>query len=70
MKNEQEVQRYRVTPDGYRWEVITRPGAAIRAEKLVMTDEIRRSLTAEGVGYLPPPNLERWKPYWNLPKKG
>jgi phage pi2 protein 07 len=70
MKSEHEAQPYRVTSDGYRWEVISEPGAAIHAEMLVMTPEIRRSLTAEGVGYLPAPNLERWKPYWNLPEKG
>jgi hypothetical protein len=51
-----------------RWKVISEPGAAIRVEALEMTDEIERMLKVEGPMYLPPPNLERWRKFWNLPK--
>jgi hypothetical protein len=44
-----------------RWETISRPGAIIQAKVLQMSNELRRRLTARGVGYLPPPNLERYR---------
>jgi hypothetical protein len=53
-----------------RWKVVSEPGAAIHVEVLQMTDEMRRGLTADGVEYLPPPNLERFRRFWRLPKKG
>lgn len=68
MSPEKQDGPYRETRAGYRWRVTSPPGAGIHVEELEMTPEVRRSLT--GGGYLPPPNLERWKPYWNLPRKG
>lgn len=50
-----------------RWKVISRPGAVIQARILEMSDEMRRRLTAEGVEYLPPPNLDRFRAFWHLP---
>ena len=44
-----------------RWETLSRPGAVIQARVLQMSDELRSRLTARGVGYLPPPNLERYR---------
>ena len=35
--------------------VISRPGAAIFAEVILLDDDMRRRLTAENVTYLPPP---------------
>jgi hypothetical protein len=52
-----------------RWKVISRPGAVIQAKVLEMSDEMRRRLTAEGVEYLPPPNLERFRSLWRLPRE-
>lgn len=37
--------------------VISKPGAAIRVERIELSDAARRSLTAEGVTYLPPPYI-------------
>jgi hypothetical protein len=53
-----------------RWKVISRPGAIIQAKMLEMSDETRRSLTAEGVTSLPAPRLDRYRKFWNLPKAG
>lgn len=68
MNSERHEGTYRETKAGYRWRVTSRPGAGIHVEELEMTDRVRRGLT--GGGYLPPPNLDRWRPFWNLPKKG
>lgn len=51
----------------YHWRVISKPGAAIEVRELIMTDAIRRSLTAHGVDFLPPPNIERFRRFWQLP---
>lgn len=53
-----------------RWNVVSNPEDVIQVQVLEMTDELRRALTAEGVGYLPPPNLRRWRRFWNLPQEG
>lgn len=50
-----------------RWKVISRPGAIIQAKVLEMSDELRRSLTADGVTSLPGPRLDRYRRFWNLP---
>ena len=52
-----------------RWKVVSRPDAGIEVKVLEMSDELRRSLTTKGVGHLPPPNLERFRRFWNLPKE-
>ena len=51
-----------------RWKVISKPGAIIHAKVLEMSDEMRRSLTADGVTSLPGPRLERYRRFWDLPK--
>ncbi|HSU15546.1 hypothetical protein [Longimicrobium sp.] len=35
--------------------VVSPEGAAIRLERIELSDDMRRRLTAEGVTYLPPP---------------
>ena len=52
-----------------RWRVISRPGAIIQAKVLDMSDAMRRTLTADGVECLPPPNLERFRRFWQLPRE-
>lgn len=69
MMSERHAGPYRSTRAG-RWRVISRPGAVIRVEELEMTDEIRRGLTADGVDYLPPPNLQRFRRAAGMPRHG
>lgn len=59
--------QYRVNSVG-RWKVTSRRDSAIHVEELEMTDELRRSLTADGVTHLPGPRLERYRRFWNLPR--
>jgi hypothetical protein len=68
MNNEEQRNRTASLTEG-RWRVVSEPGAVIKVEVLEMTDEIRRMLTVDRPIYLPPPNLERFRRFWNLPKE-